>query len=349
MIGTGHMMRCLTLAEGLRNQNSNCTFICRGNNEAILDRIIQNKFKLYVLPVQAIADKASLVHDEWLGCAWEIDAEQTNNILKDVQPDWLIVDHYSLDSRWEKRLSCNYRKLMVIDDIADRQHICDLLLDQNLFLDMSRRYQDKVPNQCVQLLGPEYALLHPIYAKSRSVVKNRTLPLKNLLVFFGGVDMGNMTGLTLTALTNMDYPFPSIDIVISKHSPNFNEIYQRVNEVPNIQLHSDLPTLSPLMVNADLAIGAGGATSWERLCLGLPSLVITLAENQRKMNQDLHMMGLIRLIGDIDTIKEDEISAGIKEILNLQEIGRWSKQCMEACSGNGVALVIDAMQKIFNR
>ena len=349
-IGSGHVMRCLTLAEELRSRGFGCEFICRSHIGHLGENIESKKFKLHMLPADDeqidYSPANELAHASWLGCRWQTDAEQTNQYLEAIKPEWLIVDHYALDNRWENKVQENCQNLLAIDDLADRLHECDILLDQNLFKNLTQRYSGKVPDSCLQLLGPKYALLQPIYSRLRSQVKARKLPLNKLMIFFGGFDACNLTGMTLAALDGMKSSFSKVDVVLSKQSPNYHEVKDQIKSYESVVLHSDLPTLAPLMLNADLAIGAGGATSWERLCLGLPSLVITLAENQRTMNLHLHEMNLVELIGDVTTINQEQITLALENVLLKNNIEDWSVACMEVCKGDGVSLVVGQMMNL---
>ena len=343
-IGTGHVIRCLTLAEELRRRNVECTFICREHVGEITPRIEEHGFQFCLISNQYndfIASSDDVSHASWLGCDWQTDADQTDEVLKEIQPDWLIVDHYSLESRWEKSLSENYKWLMVIDDMADRQHDCDLLLDQNLFANGSVRYKDAVPDSCTKLFGPEYALLQSCYAKMHQNVIPREAPIKHLLVSFGGVDKHNLTGLTLSALEKVDRAFDCVDVVMSTQSPHYNELKNQLQRLDKFNLHSDLPSLASLMIDADLSIGASGATSWERCCLGLPTIVVTLSENQRLISQELHQMKFVKWIGDVETITIDKIRQAIFDVLTRSDIKSWSDHCMSVCSGKGASLVAD--------
>ena len=355
-IGTGHVMRCLTLAEMLRAQGGSCHFVCRAHTGNLIEQIKSKGFVVHTLPISeeiTIFEEGTkteymdnvLQHAIWLGTTQDQDALSTVSVLKELELDWLVVDHYALDIQWEKHLASSSRKLMVIDDIADRQHECDLLLDQNLFDDMTVRYQGKLPEKCVRLLGPQYALLQPEYAELRAQAKPRKATLNNLLVFFG-TDQYNLTGLTLSALEKIEIPLENVDVVISVHSPHYEKVKKQSMYSSRVHLYSDLPSLAPLMVKADFAIGAGGVTSWERFCLGLPSLVITLAKNQRPVSRDLHQMGLIEWIGDVESIQIDQVSSAIERVLSRDDIKNWSERCMVTCSGQGVSMVADTMLKM---
>ena len=345
-IGFGHLIRCLTLAKELRERGVECSFVCRDHPGNIAAKVTDSGFSVFLLERadEASALKGSdLEYDKWLGCSWQIDAGETNEILKSVQPEWLIVDHYSIDVKWEEALAKDYMNLMVIDDIANRDHSCDILLDQNLFINMKRRYEKHVSSQCLQLLGPKYALLQAEYSQLRVKVKVRNGSTKNLLICFGGSDHNNLTELAFVAAHSFGSEFSSINVVMPSASPFYHQVKKLIKPLKKVNLHCDLPSLAPLMLEADIGIGAGGATNWERLCLGLPSLVITLAENQKQVNQDLHQMGLIELIGDSETVEIEQVKSSIKSILPRGDLADWSNRCMLECSGNGAQLVADAI------
>jgi len=345
-IGFGHLIRCLTLANVLRQRGVLCSFVCRDHVGNIAAKINDRGFKLFLLarPNELdILTGSEAKHDRWLGSSWQIDAEETNEILKIINPEWLIVDHYSIDVKWEKALAKNYKNLMVIDDIANRDHCCDILLDQNLFLDMKRRYERRVSSQCLQLLGPKYALLQTEYSQLREKAKARNSSTKNLLIFFGGSDQSNLTQLAFLAAHSFGSEFSSINVVMPSASPFYHQVKKLIKPLKKANLHCDLPSLAPLMLEADIAIGAGGTTNWERFCLGLPSLVITLAKNQKLVNHDLSKLRLIELIGDAETINVEQVRAAIRSVLSRRDLADWSKRCMRACSGNGANIVADVI------
>jgi len=280
-------MRCLTLANALAGKGVGVSFICREHDGNLCDLIEEQGFTVYHLPApeSGFEADATPAHAAWLGAAWQEDARQTGAIIRTlgVKPTWLVVDHYGLDYCWEEVLKSWVGRIFVIDDLADRAHDCDLLLDQNLFADMQTRYAGKVPADCRLLLGPEYALLQPIYAELHDRIPPREGPVRRILVSFGGADRDNLTGRALAAFLSLNRPDIEVDVVISGSSPYVHEIRDQVAGHDNIHLHSNLPTLAPLMARADLAIGAAGTTSWERVCLGLPALVVTLAETSGRL------------------------------------------------------------------
>lgn len=346
-IGIGHFMRCLTLATALRECDAAVTFICRVHDGHHCGLLEEQGFAVSRLPALKTGSLAEdlVVHATWLGASWQEDAAQTRAAIEaqGVRPDWLVVDNYALDQRWESSLRASVGRIMVIDDLADRVHDCDLLLDQNLVAQMHTRYADKVPAPCGTLLGPEFALLQPIYAELHDRIPPREGSIRRIFICFGGADSNNLTGRAIAAFLNFNRKDIEADVVITANSRHAGAIHQQVAGHGNVHLHSDLTTLAPLMAKADLAIGAGGATSWERLCLGLPTLVVTLAENQRPIADGLNRCGLIRWLGHHDAVKESAIGQALGELVQrgLQE--DWSLRCSAAVDGNGVNRVCAAL------
>jgi UDP-2,4-diacetamido-2,4,6-trideoxy-beta-L-altropyranose hydrolase len=278
-------MRCLTLADELKKQGAQIRFISR-NLPAHL-RIMLTEKGMEYLPLSiddASEAQDELAHASWLGTSQSQDAQATVQALSNNLWDWIVVDHYALDERWEKAVRASCKKLMAIDDLADRQHDCDVLLDQNYYADMQMRYIGKVPEHCQLLLGPRYALLREEFRTLRDKVKVRDGDVKKILVFFGGVDYGNYTSLAIQALAELNIEV-KVDVVIGAQHPNQEDVKIACNN-HGFSYHVQTDRMAELMVNADLAIGAGGTASWERCCLGLPSIVICIAVNQRKMIVD---------------------------------------------------------------
>ncbi|MDX8549494.1 UDP-2,4-diacetamido-2,4,6-trideoxy-beta-L-altropyranose hydrolase [Methanospirillum sp. J.3.6.1-F.2.7.3] len=346
-IGTGHVIRCLTLAGELKKKGSSISFICREHPGNICEIIEQRGFPVNRIPYNPCFDNQDLniPHANWLGATWQEDAYRTIDYLKSLKskPDWIIVDHYALDFRWESAIRPYVKKIFVIDDLADRIHDCDLLLDQNLFPEPHSRYEGKIPTHSIQLLGPDYAILQPEYAELHSRIPPREGPVKRILIYFGGYDNANITGLTLEALIRLNRSDVDVDVVVSSKNPHINHIKELGRNYTNIHYYYDLPTLAPLMGKADLAIGAAGTTTWERLCLGLPSIVITLAENQLAIAHSLQQQGLGTWLGNADTITSDLIKEEVNSLIDLGELGEWSVKCSQTVDGLGAVRVYTAL------
>lgn len=348
-IGSGHVMRCLTLARFLKNKKVECKFICRAYSGNFIDYIQSAGFEVVTLPhlSEALVNKTSMSYvgdqDAGISTDWQSDLSHTADVLSDWAVDWLIVDHYGLDSRWEGPLRLYAKKIMVIDDLADRNHECDLLLDQNLVTGLEDRYNAHIPSKSVQLLGPKYALLQPQYADLHPQVSLRRGPVKNILVAFGGADLPNLTGQSVLAFLSLQRSDITIDVVLNPKSPHASSVRSLVEGKTQITVHEMLPSLAPLMQKADLAIGASGATSWERCCMGLPSLVVTLAENQRPIAATLNQQGYIFWIDHFDRVTSQALKMALKEVIDCRKLEDWSRHCKGLVDGKGVARVVSIM------
>lgn len=362
-IGSGHVMRCLTLADALKAQGADCHFISREHPGHLLEVIRQRGYKVNRLAAHveyaqnAIENVVTQTHDAqqepahvaWLGSTWQADAQETAAILAALQPDWLVVDHYALDQRWEEALAPHYRQLLVIDDLADRPHRCDLLLDQNL----GRQLQDYaalVPAHCRLLIGPHFALLRPEFAALRpySLQRRQTLPaVRQLLITMGGIDQLNATGQVLQALKTCALPADCRITVVMGLTASW---LQNVRELAAQMLWPtevvvNVNDMARRMADSDLAIGAAGGTSWERCCLGLPTLIVVLAENQQPGAQALEAAQAARLVGSVSEFSA-QLPAAAAELIDSGCQSRMSLAASAITDGQGVEKVLNAMEAI---
>ena len=345
-IGTGSFMRCLTLAEALRNEGASVQFFCRQHPGNLIELL-----KLRSIPVTALPapENTKDISDNdgyacWLGVSQEEDAEQVINQLASIQPQWLVVDHYGIDEIWEQRLQPHAHKIMVIDDLANRRHKCSLLLDQNYTA--QRRYEQLVPQHCVMLLGPMYALLRSEYAACRARQTRRYSDIGRILVYFGGSDSANISELAMQALSSPQLKHLVVDLLIGANNPHHTSLMQHASSRPSTFADKSQTNLANLMAQADLAVGAGGATTWEHMCLGLPSLLVTCAENQIPLAQTLTRENLIWLIGDSTLITAAQIHDAIVERLSGQNHASVSASTSQICDGSGTSRVLESMKTI---
>jgi len=290
---------------------------------------------------------AEPAHAAWLGCDWEDDAEQTQQVIGADVVDWLIVDHYALNRRWHQARRPSTKHLMVIDDLADRPLDCDILLDQN-YGSSVKRYSGLVPQHCLQLHGPEYALLKPVYAERRAMMRHRTGAIQRVLIYFGGgADYADLTGQAVRAFDCQDFADIHLDVVVSAEYAQLSSLQAFAVQRGNVSLHSQLPDLADLMAQADLAIGAGGATTWERCCIGLPSIVISIAGNQRPACEALARAGLIRYLGDASSVSVGEVQSVLRQLSqDTQQMRALSVASLRLVDGKGAIRVLDEMSKI---
>ncbi len=339
-IGTGHFMRCLTLADALKQRGAQIRFISRHLPEHLRSMLVAREHEFALLEsAQNDAATDELAHAHWLGVSQTQDASDSIQALSDGVWDWLIVDHYALDASWESVLRQIAKNILVIDDIADRRHDCDMLLDQNLYADMDSRYTGKVPMHCQLLLGPSYALLRDEFRQLHEQAKPRTGPVKRMLVFFGGADSDNYTALAIKALISIVSRELHVDVVIGSQHPCCEQI-ESVCAQHGFICHVQTSRMAELMAVADLAIGAGGSTTWERCCLGVTTLTICVADNQRKQIADAATEGLLyapELKDELILVIKRHVRALMENDYLRQAI---SRNGMRAVDGYGVSRVI---------
>ena len=338
-IGSGHVMRCLTLAEELRESGATVEFIVRDHQGNINQQIKNRDFKVNLLQRTTIKSQQDLTgYVKWLGVKQDIDADEAIQIAKDKEIEWLIIDHYALDRNWETKLRPYTKKIMVIDDLANRQHDCDLLLDQN-YINNKLRYNDLLLPYTIKLLGPKYALLRKEFIGNKNNRK-QSYTIKRVFVFFGGTDPNNLTRLALKVLTQPKLKYLLSDVVIGSSNPHQSELKKEVEKYSNIKLHIQIDNIAELMSKTDLALGAGGATTWERIALGLPSIVVTIADNQVAFTKDLDKDGYINWIGSSDQLNEQTLyDALLKAINNSNQLQEQSLKCKKLVNGQGAEIV----------
>lgn len=340
-IGSGHLIRCRTLAEELRRRGANVKFICRDHPGNLIHLLTGSTFSVTVLPAPTSLEPTVEDYSLWLGVTPETDAVETIEALKGEIPDWLIVDHYGLDSLWEGKLRPYVGKIMVIDDLANRLHNCDALLDQNYQSPQTNRYYGLTPDNCQLLIGCKYALLRSEYSEFRSSHIGHSGKLQRVLVFFGGSDPQNITGKVITALSSSDFAHLDLDVVVGASNPHRLALQQQIKHRPNTIVHENLPHLAQLITSADLAIGAGGTTTWERLCLGLPSLVISIAENQVSACEALASTGAIVYLGTANRVGSEDIQKSVSFLSsnppNLVEMSERGCQYVDGLGARRVA------------
>lgn len=349
-MGSGHVMRCLTLADELRKRGAEVMFMCREHTGHLISLIEGKGYQVVRLQQpesEYVTAPEDVSHAAWLGVSWQQDAADTINALADAHPQWLIIDHYAIDYRWEQKLRSHVGKIMVVDDLADRPHDCDLLLDQNLYQSMETRYDNQVPNTCQKLLGPKFALLRPEFGAARKTLRQRSGEIKRVLVFFGGVDSTNETEKALQALASVtDHQF-DVDVVVGGGNLNKERISNICSLYERFHYYCQVDNMAELMTSADFAIGAGGSTTWERCSLGLPSLVITLAENQVHIAQSAAKAGVLKYIGYFNTVSVEKLCQTISTAFATEGIlNNMSENAQTLVDGEGVMRVADIMEQL---
>lgn len=343
-IGHGHVMRCLTLASSLKQRGAEVVFVCREHDGNLCGLIAAQGFEVIPLPISSPGDATANIVAS-LGASPADDARSTAVAIasSDKRVDWLIVDHYAIGVEWESMARRACQRLMVLDDLADRPHLCDVLLDQNYVHSMATRYVGLVPEACSLFLGPTYALLKPEYAERHSSATPRAGEVKRILISFGGGDRTNFTLLALEAVLSLKQSGIAIDVALSDGSLHEKSIERAAKGRQNVSVYKGLHSLAGLIATADMAIGAGGATNWERICLGLPSLVVTTAANQRAIAAALHADGYVHWVGDPSAVDAAHMAAAVSEQLNHGADHAASLRCLALVDGAGAARIASSL------
>ena len=337
-LGTGHLFRCITLANALRGRGASISFFCCELPGNLISSVEEMDFPVHRLPFGSASPSSgarNIRHAHWSGISWENDLADTLGILPGNRKfDWMVVDHYALDARWEAKIRPHADKIMVIDDLVDRPHDCDLLLDQNFHENPDPRYVGLVPEHCRRILGPRYALLRPEFTDARKTLRDRDGIVRRILVFFGGSDVTNGTGKALEALRRLGRPDIAVDVVVGAANPHRDEIRELCTGMGNTKYHFRVRNMAELMAKADLALGAPGTATWERCFLGLPAITLVLAENQFHIAARVSRTGSIVDLGWNSAVDADLIAAAVHRLADDPgQLKRMSSQGIELMGG----------------
>ncbi|GGN93192.1 UDP-2,4-diacetamido-2,4,6-trideoxy-beta-L-altropyranose hydrolase [Saccharibacillus kuerlensis] len=295
-VGIGHFMRCLTLARMLSALKVRIHFICNKDLSKKFVGILQEEG--FSLSLSGLAAE-SVFHIEQ-------DADLVISTLKGQRPEWLVIDHYGIDANWERKLRPYVGKILVIDDLANRPHDCDILLDQNLYPHLELRYKGLIASETRTLLGPSYVLLRPeFYKQNESQVRST---IKKVIVNFGGSDP---TGETVKLLEALKFGTDALkgtcfNIVAGPSNSRREEIRLMCEKVENAFYYEQI-ALEELLGDTDLAIGAGGISMWERCFMGVPAGVIIVAENQVEAVAEAESQGLIWNLGRSEEVSKESL------------------------------------------
>jgi UDP-2,4-diacetamido-2,4,6-trideoxy-beta-L-altropyranose hydrolase len=349
-IGSGHIVRCLTLADSLREKKAVCEFVCRDAKGNLINTIESRGYRVHLLPPISIEDQKSIESAGAGVYCFGSDAEETKYVIGiDSFYEWIVVDHYSLDENWEKLLRPFCNRLMVIDDLANRRHDCDLLLDQNYYKNSSKRYQGLLPPNCTTLLGPSYILLRKEFVDAKNNLHFRNGIIKRILVFFGSSDLSNETAKVLVAIKKLALESIQVDVVVGTTNPHRHNIEIYCNLISNVNYYCNISNMAELILRADIGIGAGGSSIWERCYLGLPSITSVVASNQIKTTKDVASMGALDYVGCSKSLSSDNYAAALlKAIANPNHVKLMSSKALSLVSGVGTPAIVDVMQKMLD-
>jgi UDP-2,4-diacetamido-2,4,6-trideoxy-beta-L-altropyranose hydrolase len=326
-IGTGHVMRCLTLAGTLRS---------RGWAAAIVG---------HLPPGLVVMARGSGVEVAELPEGLAIDAEP--GFLVDTgltrRADVIVTDHYQVTADWHRAVARQPVLLMAIDDLARQRQEADLLLNQNLGA-TAERYCGLVPPHCRILVGPRYALLRPEFGEKRSHQQTRSGAVERILVFLSGADEHDVTRRAAEAALVAGVP---VDVVVGSAYPFGPELERWAGTRPRVRLHRNTSGMSDLMAAADLAISAPSSASWERCTLGLPTILVTLADNQIEVAALLADTGAAVSLGGHSGVTAEQLEGAVRDACSdpgrLRAMGRAAASITD---GKGAQRVADALEAL---
>lgn len=345
-IGSGHVMRCLALADCLKKQGNVCVFICREFVGNLIDLIKIRGFLVFSFS-NIKCDSPEVLSS--------VDGEDMKKLFSEISrydlPDWLVVDQYELDCVWEEGVTPFFKKILVIDDLANRYHHCDVLVDQNLGR-VASDYAELTPASSSVFAGPKFSMLRSEFNEWREFSLNRRLKssdLSSIFISLGGVDVNDVTGLILKALKDLCSFLPShlnITVVMGKHAPHVDSVREIAGTMPwNTCVEVGVSNMAQLMSYSDIAIGAGGGSAWERCCLGLPSLVVILADNQIDGANALNRNNISESIGFYNDISM-RLPAAIKRLCNQNVRSGIALRSSELVDGLGCNRITDVMSRV---
>jgi UDP-2,4-diacetamido-2,4,6-trideoxy-beta-L-altropyranose hydrolase len=322
VIGSGHLMRCLTLAD------------------ALAGAVPRAKCKFWV-------PEAGLDFPALKNSPYEVVTDQDYCALVDL----LIIDDYELDIAFESTCRAWAKKILVIDDLPNRAHDCDIFLDQTYGRE-PYEYKGLLPDHAIILCGTEYALLRPEFGKLRSQSLRRRQDLtevKTILVSMGSMNLYNISTSILEAFHHIEGSY-EVTVVLSSHAPDLDKVLTAVNAVNSLtqhycQLSLDATDMARLMADNDFSVGAGGTTSWERACLGLASAVVELAENQSDIIKFLVNNQASISLGHHLEMSPMQTGQTLQRILNSNDLLKAiSETSADICDGLGVKRVVEQLK-----
>lgn len=348
-IGTGHFQRCLTLAKEFRSRGNHVVFFLRDYNDGLTTEFLGSEFHIEIIGYSVIPNKELLVEDDWLVVSEQQDAIDFMVAIKNlsINPDLIVIDHYSLSGIWQKSITNNLDvKLLVIDDLANRKHDCDILVDQNYYRNYERRYSGLVPQECALLLGPSYTILRTEFLELR---KEQDKIAQNIvLVNFGGVGNKAVWDKFIPALQETSNKYQYYVVTGKLSQSDFSDIHQKLTKY-GIECCEQTTEMAKLMSHSVYSIGACGSTVWERFCLGVNSALIDLADNQKELISYLSDQELIDYLGNSIDISHKDILSHLVHLDLISEIYLKRKQAIqELVDGLGASRIVSHIELIIN-
>ncbi|MGF2033929.1 MAG: UDP-2,4-diacetamido-2,4,6-trideoxy-beta-L-altropyranose hydrolase [Nostoc sp. CmiVER01] len=331
-IGTGHVMRCLALAQAWQDAGGGVIFVMATEAPDLKTRLKSGGMEVIYLPIE-------------IGSAE--DAEETAKLARQFDANWVVVDGYQFGAKYQEIIKEFELKLLFIDDYGHaKQYYADIVLNQNIHPE-EELYRNRQPYTQL-LLGTNYSLLRREFWQWRGWQRSLPLIAKKLLVTLGGADPDNVTLKVIQGLQKVEVEELEAVVVVGGSNPHYDRllVVSQESKFP-IHLKRNVKNMPELMAWADVAIAAGGSTSWELAFMGLPSIVLILADNQQDTAEKLGNLNIVINLGWHQDISEVEIAQAIKKLLLAKqtriEISRHAQQLLDGyCTARIITILMEA-------
>lgn len=338
-MGSGHVVRCVSLADELRRRGVRTRFIARYLPPALEAGVLRRGHAVVRLPVPAVPDPDLTGYARWLGVRTDTDAIETAGALDaSGGAEWLVYDHYALDARWSRIAREHSKRVLAIDDLADRAHECDVLLDQTPCSDPAARYRHLVPAGCRQLLGPRFALIRGEFLAARAAARIRNDGIHSILVALGAFAEEAHLATILGGLGRLVKPDGiRVNVIGETRPPTAQYGFELI-------FHGFVEHPAQLLLTSDLAIGGAGTSAWERCCLALPSVVLVIADNQRLTAEGLANSGCAINLGSLSSVQANAVSEVVGNLIREPaRVAQMSSRASGLVDGLGAGRVADEM------
>lgn len=353
LIGSGHIFRTRVLARAIKEHyekigiQAEITYICRDHPGNLIS-MLEAEFKVIRLPVHPNY-KSDHIYENWLGCTEQVESEDLQKYLVNMYFDLFIFDHYGLSVKTEKNVRQWANKIFVFDDLNGRSHDCDWLLDSSPNRPTNSTY--KLPPTCQSLFGVTYAPLEEKYLEKRKLIMSKTpSEFIQIGVYFGMADMGRVTVRICKLVKALIEKKSNLyfKVICSKQSPDFLEIAKLAEQLPDsIELLTHVESMPDFLASINFAIGAGGVNQWERAVLGVPSLTVSVAENQIENCIFFASAQATKYIGAANSISEKDLFLEIFEFVsNTEAAKKMSSNALSLVDGEGLRHIIESLNLV---
>ena len=327
-IGTGHVMRCIALAEAWQDTIGEVFFVSSFNTQALEDRL-----KIKGIRIRHINNQAGTCSD----------AEETSQIAHQCGADWIVVDGYHFGAEYQKTIKDTGLSLLIIDDYGHADHYyADIVLNQNIYADRSLFKKHEPFTRF--LLGTKFVLLRKEFLKWSGWRRDIPEKARKILVTLGGGDPDNVTLNVINAIRGIELNELEVKVVVGSANPHFNLIHETINEKPGITLIKNTDNMPEFMAWADIAISAGGTTCYELFFMRVPSIIIPIAENQKPVANELKTKNITKVVEVNDVKNQIKFNGLIFEFLNNYKTrSEFSERMAQYIDGKGISRVINAI------